>query len=108
MLDQDVVDLSWVDVHARRDDEVGAAIGEEEESVLVDEAHVAEREVLAAVRGGRLVAVLVVLEAARRWRSQVDEANLAGRQRVAVVVADLDLLPRLDLAYGARLRQPRL
>ena len=39
------LDLGRIDVHAAADDEVRAAVGEEEVAVVVDVADVAEREV---------------------------------------------------------------
>ena len=51
MADQHRLDLGRIDVHAAADDEVRAAVGEEEVAVGVDVADVAEREVVA--RGTR-------------------------------------------------------
>src|SRR5947207_2112079 len=45
MLEQRGVHLGRVDVHTARDDEVGGAVGEEQETVVVEIAQVAEREV---------------------------------------------------------------
>ena len=50
MAEQHRLDLGRIDVHAAGDDEVGAAVGEEEVAVVVDVADVAEREVVAAGR----------------------------------------------------------
>ncbi len=47
MADQHRLDLGRIDVHAAADDEVRAAVGEEEVAVGVDVADVAEREVVA-------------------------------------------------------------
>ena len=64
MREQLGLDLRGIDVDAARDDEVRRAIGEEQVAVVVEIADVAEREVVAAVARGRLVRVLVVVEAA--------------------------------------------
>ena len=103
MLEQHVVDLGRVDVAAAEDDEVGAAVGEEEVAVVVDVPDVAQGEVVAAVRRLGLVAVLEVLEAPDVGRLEVDRADRAGRELVAVVVGDLDVIRRIDLADGAGL-----
>ena len=50
VLEQDRVDLGRIDVHAAGDDQVGAAVGEEQVAVVVEVADVAEREVVAAER----------------------------------------------------------
>ena len=63
VLEQHGVDLGRVDVHAAGDDQVGRAVGEEQEPVLVDAADVAEREVVAAIGAVGLVRVAEVLEA---------------------------------------------
>ena len=106
MADQHRLDLGRIDVHAAADDEVRAAVGEEEVAVVVDVADVAEREVVAAVGAVGLLGRLVVLEAAGRRRLQVDGADRARRDLGAVVVEDADVVGRVDLADGARLRQP--
>ena len=55
MTDQLGLDFSRIDVHSPADDEVGAAIGEEEVAVGIDVAVVAEREVFVVDDLQRLV-----------------------------------------------------
>ena len=77
------VDLGRVDVHAAGDDEVGGAVGEEEEAVVVDAADVAEGEEVAAVGRPGLVVVAEVLEARLAGGLDPHQALLAGGQPLA-------------------------
>ena len=79
--EQHRVDLPRVDVHAAGDDQVRGAVGEEEEAVVVEVAHVAEGEVLASVGAVGLGVVLEVAEAIVRGRLEPHEPDLAGGQR---------------------------
>ena len=105
--EQHGLDLGRIDVHAAADDEVRAAIGEEEVAVVVDVADVAEGEVVAAVGAVGLLGRLVVLEAtARRGAFRYTVPIVSGARLVAVVVEDADVVGRVDLPDGARLLQP--
>ena len=85
-----VLGLLRVDVHAAADDREALAVGEVEVAVVVEVADVAEVEpALRAAALGRLLGVAVVLEARRRGL-EPDVADLADRQLVVVVVADVD------------------
>ena len=53
MLQQDGVDFGRVDVHPAGDDEVGGAVGQEQEALVVHVAHVAQGEVVAPEGVGR-------------------------------------------------------
>ena len=105
--EQHRLDLGRIDVHAAADDEVGAAVGEEEVAVLVDVADVAEREVVAAGRrrrSSRAPCSTRTRLAAGAFRYTVP--IVPRRDLVAVVVEDADVVGRVDLADRARLRQP--
>src|SRR5262245_7681988 len=82
MADEHRLDLGRVDVHAAADDEVGAAVGEEQVAVVVDVPDVAQREVVAGVRAFGLLGRLVILEARAvgRRRLQVDGADVTARR----------------------------
>ena len=85
-----VLDLGREDVGAAGDDQVGAAIGDVEEAVLVEVAEVAGAGEAVVGDGESGGAAEVVVEAAGR-PAQEDLADLAGGQLVAVVVEDADL-----------------
>ena len=93
MAEQHRFDLGRVDVDAAADDQVRAAVGEEEVAVVVDVADVAEREVLAPVRAVGLLRRLEVLEPAL-GRLQVDGADRARGDVACVVVEDPDVVGR--------------
>ena len=106
MLEQHRVDLGGIDVHAAGDDEVGGAVGEEEEAVLVDAADVAEGEVVASVGAVGLVRVAEVLEAGGAGALDPHEPLLAHGEGPALLVAHVEV-GRIGLADGARLLLPR-
>src|SRR5262245_9705886 len=99
-------DLGGVHIHATGDDEVGAAVGEEQVSVIVDVAHVAEREVRAPVRTLGLLGRLEVFEPVVVGRPQVDGADTAGGELIARLVEDPYVVGRVDPSDRARLAQP--
>ena len=106
VFEQHRVDLGGVDVHATRDDEVRAAVGEEEEAVLIEVPEVAEGEVVAPERRLGLGLVAVVLELPERRRPQPHLPHRVGWERVGVFVAHDHLLRRRGLADRPRLREP--
>jgi hypothetical protein len=108
VLEQHGVHLGREDVHAARDDHLGGAPGQEQVAVLVEVAHVAQREEAAAVGGVGLLAVPEVLEATGLGRLDVDRPHPVGRHALAVVVPDLDHGPGRRAADAARLAQPVL
>ena len=102
------LDLGGVDVGAAGDDQVGAAVGDEEVAVVVELAEVAGGEDAVAKRGARLL-----LGAAIAERPCAGRARRSGRPRPRgsarpVVVEDVDLVPRPRRADAARLAQPFL
>ena len=106
VLQEHGVDLGRVDVHAARDDEVGGAVGEVEVSLVVHVAHVAQCEVVAAERPGRLLRVAVVVELRCGGRLQEDQADLARGEVVAGLVGHLDQSRGHGPADGAGMGQP--
>src|SRR3984893_14428294 len=107
MLVEGILDLARIDVHTTRNDHVALAVGEVEVAVVVQVACVTDGEPPAAMRGRRLLGIVVVLEA-RRGRPGVDRADLPRRQRPAVVVEDLELVPGERLADAAGVLEPFL
>src|SRR5271166_337936 len=107
VLDQRRLHLGRVDVHPAAQDEVGAAVRDEEVAVLVEPADVAGREVVAAIGTGGLLGVPAVGELVAAHRRDVDPTDLARTERlVAVVAEDADLQPRERPPDAARLEQP--
>ena len=98
----DALHLRGGDVLAAGDDHVLLAVGEIEEAVLVHVADVAAAQPIAEEGGARLLGVAPV--AARDLgTAQADLAAFAGRERAAVLVADLDLDVGQRAADGADL-----
>ncbi len=100
MAEQRGLDLGRIDVHAAGDDEVRAAVGEEEVAVVVDVADVAEGEVRLPVRAGGLLGRLEILERIV-GRLQVHGADRARGHVAAVVVEDAHVVRRVHLADRA-------
>ena len=80
MLHQDALDLGGVDVGAAGDDQVGAAIGDEEIAVGVELAEVAGGEA-AVAEGAAVLLVGVAVAEVHARRLHVDEPDLARRAR---------------------------
>src|SRR5581483_11695344 len=74
----------------------------------VEVAHVADAEELPADRRARLLLRAAVREGRARGERDPDRPDLAGRERSAVVVADLDPEARPRRADAARLPEPVL
>ena len=103
---QHVLDHAGVEVHAAADDQVAEPVGQEEVAVVVEASDVAHGEGVVEPGGGRLVGVVVVLEAPVGG-AHVDQALLAGghrREGVGVEDADLDAGP--GPAHRARALEP--
>ena len=110
VLDERLLDLGRVDVHAARDDHVGGPVGEEHEAVLVDVADVAHREGAGRKVGGvGLLLGLVVLEdLVGDQVVGVERADLARREALAVGVGREHLVARDRLATVPGLVEPRV
>ena len=104
MGDQQVLQLLGIDVHPAGDDHEALAVGQVEEAVLVQPAHIAQRRPAVPVGVlGHLIGRIVIAE--RRAAGEIDDALAARRQRLAVVAADLHL-GRRALAHRALVGQP--
>ncbi|MNE23155.1 hypothetical protein D3C80_1163980 [compost metagenome] len=104
MLDQQVLDLLRIDVHPARDDHEALAVGQEQIAVLVQPPDIAQGGPAARViGGGRLLRVVVIFE--RVIALEIDVADHARRQFVALVVADVDDA-EVGAAHRSRLPQP--
>src|SRR5271166_2020774 len=101
MLEQDRIDLGGVDVDAARDDDLGTASREEQESVLVEIAKIPHRKRVAPVGRRRLLRSMKVLKAPAGWRTEVDGSDLARRQCGSRFVEDLDGLVIQPAAHAA-------
>jgi hypothetical protein len=101
------LDLGRVDVGAARDDEVGAAVGDEQIPLVVETTEVPGREEAVPKRRhvapGRSPVVEVEARAAH-----VDQADVASRTLVSVLVHDADLVPRPRPPDAPRLAHPLL
>src|SRR5262249_59689594 len=102
MRDERGLDLRGIDVDAPRDHHVGAPVSDVEVAALVEPAHVADGEEVAAERRRRLLRRVVIGELPATERRQVDGADLARRQLATGVVEDLhrDAGPRTADAAG--------
>ncbi|MFC4945804.1 hypothetical protein [Pseudonocardia sp. GCM10023141] len=88
MGDQDVLDLTRVDVDPAGDDQIGPPVDEPDIAVVVDTADVADRGPAACVvRLGRLVRGMVIAELPADLGPQ--DAGLAGREFLAVLAQDM-------------------
>uniref|UniRef100_A0A0N4Z3R1 Transcriptional regulator n=1 Tax=Parastrongyloides trichosuri TaxID=131310 RepID=A0A0N4Z3R1_PARTI len=92
------------DIHPARDDHEALAVGQEQIAVLVQPPDIAQGRPAARVIGGRrLVRVVVVFE--RVLALEIDVADLARRQLIPFIVADMDHA-EIGLAHRAGLLQP--
>src|SRR5262249_29159864 len=107
MLEQQHLDVGGIDVEAARDDHVLLAVEQDDEPVLVDAAHVARLEeqppvLVVPQELARLVGLLVVaLHHDLRPPGQL--ADLAARQRPALLVEHDDLAAEAGLAHRMQL-----
>ncbi len=96
MQHQDVLDLLWVDVDPAGHDHELLAVGQVEEALFVDVAHVPKGGPALGVEAlAGLFRVVVVLEGGVAPSAEIDDSGLADRQLgIAVVAAaDVDLSP---------------
>ena len=91
MAQQHALDLGRVDVHAARQDEIGAPVAEIEKALRVDMAEIAVGRPAARVIGGLRLVRCVVIGERRREAGEPDAADLARRQFRPVGAADMDL-----------------
>src|SRR3546814_17993245 len=90
MHDDQLLDLGRIDIVPAGDDHEILAIGNLEIPRLIDPAHVAERHPAAVIIGARgLRRVLVIFH--RGSVGEIDMADLARRQRLAIAVQDMEV-----------------
>ncbi len=109
VVDERRLDLRGVDVHAAADDHVDLAVRQEDEPVVVDVAHVAEREhprLEVDVLG--LLGGVVVLEVGAEEVAEVERADLVGAELLAVLADHEQLAGRRRRADGPRVVEPFL
>ena len=106
-VDEHLLALGRVEVHPAGHDHVGDPVGDEDVAVGVDVADVAEGEDARCEIGlGRLLRVGVVARAAPVGRAEPEDADLAGRHRLVLLVEDDDLERRARAADRAAVREP--